>query len=317
VLCHIAHKFPNVVEDFLERDRRLRRRFREETVTDVLMGCFISAGGQFITVEFPDEPVTGADMEWNFVNRDDGTFFRILLQAKRCYGDGKFWSRHCYRELLHRPNPRANLQAQTLCDTARKGRATYPLYIFYNAAHTCELARSAGAHAVTGVTLASGHTIEQLAKSANTRTLRTSNKSVGTIAPSFFSMADLFCPPSVLPTGPLAFAPRHGMAFLASGLSAAGIPTIGVPMPPTPHMVRTRLAEAVAALTPILQEPPAEAAPQVPEITNEMPDEVAKALGDYSPRKPSPLKHWRVTFVSANPPDDDLQRVGPDRPVRG
>ena len=45
------------------------------------MGSLITAGGRRIIVEFPNEPVTGADMEWNFVNLDDGTVFRILLQA--------------------------------------------------------------------------------------------------------------------------------------------------------------------------------------------------------------------------------------------
>lgn len=82
MLCHMAHQFPPFVESFLERSRALRRRFREETVTDLLMGSLITAGGRRVIVEFPDEPVTGADMEWNFVNPDDGTIFRLLLSVR-------------------------------------------------------------------------------------------------------------------------------------------------------------------------------------------------------------------------------------------
>lgn len=84
------------VESFLERGRNLRRRFREETVTDLMMGSLIAGKGRVI-VEFPDEPVTGADMEWNFVNPADNTLFRIVLQAKQAYGDGMKWRRHTYR----------------------------------------------------------------------------------------------------------------------------------------------------------------------------------------------------------------------------
>src|SRR5258707_418105 len=88
MLCHLASEFPQFVAEFLDRGRSLRRRFREETVTDLLMGSLITAGGRRVIMEFPDEPATGADMEWNFVNPDDGTFFRILLQAKQVPSSG-------------------------------------------------------------------------------------------------------------------------------------------------------------------------------------------------------------------------------------
>jgi hypothetical protein len=71
-------------------------------------------------------------MEWNFVNPDDSTFFRIRLQAKRSFGRGGIWTRHCYRELLHSTGSGTTLQAVALCDAARKEPATYALYIFYS-----------------------------------------------------------------------------------------------------------------------------------------------------------------------------------------
>ncbi len=143
------------------------------------MGSLITAGSGKVIVDFPDEPVTGADMEWNFVNPSDGTFFRILLQAKQAYGDGKKWTRHAYRELLHTSGSGGKLQAETLCDTARApGSATYPLYILYHSACTCALARKDGVSGVAGVNLVDGYVIERLVKAANTRARRTSNKSL-------------------------------------------------------------------------------------------------------------------------------------------
>jgi len=41
---------------FWSGGRTLRRRFREETVTDLMMGSLIPAGGGRVIVEFPDEP---------------------------------------------------------------------------------------------------------------------------------------------------------------------------------------------------------------------------------------------------------------------
>jgi hypothetical protein len=64
MLCYFSHQFPPFVANFLQRGRVLRRRFREESITDLLMGSLVALGGGRLVVEFPDEPKTGADMEW-------------------------------------------------------------------------------------------------------------------------------------------------------------------------------------------------------------------------------------------------------------
>jgi hypothetical protein len=194
VLCHFADRFPAFVAAFLQHGQKLRRRFREESVTDLMMGSLLSIGGAQIVVEFPDEPATGADMEWNFVNWSDKTFFRLLIQAKQLYGDGKVWTRHCYKELLHRAGPNRKLQAEVLCDTARARLAAYPLYIFYHPQRSCDLAHAAGSSSLEGINLADGYLIEALANAATTQALRTRNKRLGTVHRSLFSLADLFCP---------------------------------------------------------------------------------------------------------------------------
>src|ERR1700745_707121 len=83
MLCHFADAFPRIVADFLQSGRALRRGFREESVTDLLMGSLRLLGDRRIIVDFPDEPVTGGNMEWNFVNLNPRSFFRLLIQAKQ------------------------------------------------------------------------------------------------------------------------------------------------------------------------------------------------------------------------------------------
>ena len=63
MLCLFAQHFPRSVANLLQRDKKLKRRFREETITDLLMANLVTLGGSSILVDFPDEPTTGADME--------------------------------------------------------------------------------------------------------------------------------------------------------------------------------------------------------------------------------------------------------------
>jgi hypothetical protein len=68
MLCQFARQFLQLVANFLERGRQFKRRLREETITDLMMVHLQNLGSDQIIVDFPDEPTTGADMEWNFVN---------------------------------------------------------------------------------------------------------------------------------------------------------------------------------------------------------------------------------------------------------
>lgn len=314
MLCRLAHQFPFFIEQFLEQSRPLRRRFREETVTDLLMGCLITAGGGRIIVEFPDEPVTGGDMEWNFVNPDDGTFFRILLQAKRSYGNGKVWTRHCYKELLHKAGSGPRFQAVALCDTARAQAATYPLYIFYSPEQTCVAARAAGFQYVAGASLADGYQIEHLVKGASTQTQRTRNKSLKEIAPLLRPLAFLFCPPTILVGGALA---RSGVFDLpvALVLDDQGRPDLGVPVPPTPKTIRQRIVRLQESLA-IADVDEMATLPEVPPVSEDIPEDVRNAIGGRRAKAWSEARpeRWRMTFVSASPRGRDTELDGIRRP---
>lgn len=270
------------------------------------MGSLLSLGGGRVIVEFPDEPVTGADMQWDFVNQDNGTFFRVLVQAKQLYGDGAHWTRHTYRELLHTSGSSGRLQAQVLCDTARSQNATYPLYAFYHPGRSCALARNQGITHIEGVNLANGYAMETLTLAAMTPSLRTQVKRLGTLYPYFFSLRDLFCPDLVDPLGPMAFHPREGYAIPLILSFDAGRPVLGFPLPPRPEDVHQRLADHHGRLEEFYRLlAPELPFPEMPPVSHTIPDDVQatierrRSAGPIGERGGSPL--WRVTFVSGNP----------------
>lgn len=301
MLCDFALGFPAFVECVLDKDRTLRRSFREETVTDLLMGGLVMAGGRQLIVDFPDEPVTGADMEWNFVDVHTSTFFRLMLQAKRIYGNGSIWTRHCYRELLYKPGRPPEFQATTLCNAATASSvATYPFYIFYNSNYTCDLARKMGNKTISGVNIADGYAIENLVVSANTRALRTSNKSLKKVESKLYPLSALLCPPRIGRLPPFAF---------TSGTRPAGIylsvgqKTAGVQMPPSPEDIRGRIIALRSGSVSEGVGPEQKfdsLAPAVPAVSRDIPADVQAVLsrrwdGGYRARG---LDRWRLTFVT-------------------
>lgn len=107
MLCELATRFPLYVARPPERDRRLSRNFREETVTDLLMASLVGLEAFGIRVNFPIEPTTGGDMDWIYAAPLDisgGSYLRLVLQAKRAQfvklKNGGYW---IYQAGRHRP----------------------------------------------------------------------------------------------------------------------------------------------------------------------------------------------------------------------
>jgi len=324
MLCYFSHQFPQFVAAFIQNGRKLRRRFREESVTDLLMGSLMTIGGARVIVEFPDEVVTGADMQWDFANRDNGTFLRLLIQAKQLYGEGSIWSRHNYSEILRPSGAAGKAQADVLCDTARNASApTVPIYLFYNPLTTCDLAAARGVKHLRGVNWCDGYRIERLVKAAAAdKKLRTRNKSLAAIHPYLLSLPDLFCPPLFRAVGPMARwpgAPFGGLAFPWYGtVIAIGPRGLMVPIPPRPEDIRQRLAQARERVDEYLAEEVTfrdEGAAQrdmatdeltpLPEISQTIPPDVMARIerreSDERDERDEKPTRWRVTFVSFNP----------------
>jgi hypothetical protein len=161
MLCELAHSFPPRIAELLERDLGLKRNFREETVTDLLMASLVGLEAYGIRVDFPHEPTTGGDMDWIFVaplEINGGRYLRLILQAKRAQfaklKAGGYWF---YHHLDH--GTPAGQQAQTLinhCTTAPASMATIPLYIFYHPTSALAPASRKGP-AIEGINLVFAH----------------------------------------------------------------------------------------------------------------------------------------------------------------
>lgn len=297
MLCELANYFPPLAANFLERSNKLRRRFREESITDLLMANILAAGGGAVLVDFPDEPTTGADMEWTFVNTDTNQSFQLLLQAKKLHDAEQDWRRQQYRELFYKTGAGNTLQVDLLCNTATSRASAFPLYVFYNPSGSCSSARRAGATNIVGVNLCAATTIRSLAYPAR---FRSSNRTLGNLQPHLFRLSDVFCPNVVEPLGPLAFAGRSIPLLLT--FSERG-PILGRPFPPTPEVVRSRLTEILSkTLSGIEPEASTLALPPVSDSVPEDVQELVKNLGFIERR--TPLNYWRVVFLSHNPRSD-------------
>jgi hypothetical protein len=124
--------------------------------------------------------------------------------------------------------------------------------------------------------------------------------------PFMFTLADILCPSNVQPLGPMAFAAsRFSIPMILS--FGRGSPTLGRPLPPRPDQVRDRLIAQRSKSIEISRESGAPIKfPDIPQISTDIPPELASLIDGPSHRGPSELpkiSHWRATFISMNPTD--------------
>ncbi len=273
MLCHYAGIFPPRAALFMDGSTRLRRRFREETITDMLMAGLLALEAFGIIVDFPDERQTGADMEWHFVNlAGPGSHFCLSIQAKSLYAKQRDWQHHSYSKLLYRVGGKS--QAHILVNNARRahaqGIATYPFFAFYNPQRSC--ADAAGANIeIEGVNIADGFVVESLIRKANDRASRTAVKRVGTLHPYFYALKDLLCAGHADEDHVFQVGPNYGVALVAT-------------MMPSPEFVRqevVRLRERLVDRGLVS----ADDFPEVPEVSA-VPDGIQRRIDLYLGRAP-------------------------------
>lgn len=210
MLCEFANRFPQLLAELLERDRHLTRNFREETATDLLMMGLASLQPFGVRVDFPDETVTGADMDWIYVSPQDvggGSYLRLMIQAKRSkiatYKDG---STYWYYDHLDHGKPKGN-QAQVLVNHAATnpdGMDTLPIYMFYHPKAALQPAIG-GLPAVEGVNIRLARDIVGTVNGGCKR----KEKKVSFWRSGFMSLSDLLCWPMLpMPAPPV---PAGGM----------------------------------------------------------------------------------------------------------
>ncbi|MCS4091359.1 DUF6615 family protein [Rhizobium sp. BK176] len=306
MLCQFSLSIPGYVEGFLDHSRSMGRSFREETVTDLIMSGIFSASSPLVRVRFPNELITGADMQWTFVDVARSRSFRILLQAKRAEGTSKNWKVHRYEHLDYRPRTATGLQVETLCATARKARTpTYPMYIFYNPLATTELSRSAGKFHIDGVNIAGGYHVEAIVKAGITsKGVKTKHKNLDALSHLFRPLSDLFCPSRFSITQPGSKGP--GTTSFATELSEFALTE-----PPSPDEMRERvlrLHTTDEAMTKAYD------MPIVSDVADEIPDDIHDLIQPFSravysriaPRKKVDV--WQAVFISNAGPKYELRR---------
>jgi hypothetical protein len=290
MLCDLAHTFPPWVAKLLERDRSLRRNFREETITDLLMASLVGLKGYGITVDFPDETKTGGDMEWVFAAPHEingGRYLRLILQAKRPryvkLKSGGYW---LYQHLDHGTPP--GQQAQTLVVQAKSpsgGKATLPLYILYHP--TSALDPFNGEPAIEGVNVVFADKVAPVVKGG----CGSKQKRVTYWRKHFMPLSDILCWPTVV-TGP-PVPPAVEVAEFVVG--PAGWMTVQSAAGFHPDLVARRLRQRrqfVSAETPETLSPP-----PVIEPADGIPTEILRGIyGETSEAERKELKRPRVIF---------------------
>lgn len=203
MLCEFASLFPQIIARLLERDRFLTRNFREETVTDLLMVGLMPFRPLGVRVDFPDETVTGGDMEWIYAAPREvsgGAYLRLIIQSKRCKestGRSPYW----YYEHLDHGRPRGS-QSRTLMRHASASPATLPLYMFYHPQSA--LAKSVGGvPAIEGINIRLARDVYDTVKNG----CNIDQKKVSYWRKKFMSLPDLLCWPTLDGGRSIAFHP--------------------------------------------------------------------------------------------------------------
>jgi hypothetical protein len=190
--CDLANRLPVMIADFLDIEQKLKRRFREDSVTDILVASLLSLPGNDVVVLAPSEVKTGGDFDLVVVNPVSGDVVQFRIQAKRLTPHKHDWMTGSYAELAHPHNNGG--QSQTLIRSIGSEKiTTIPLYAFYNPAHVCK----ASGDTVSGIELASGWEIRERIKAiVKVKPKRLPYKRIGSLQPLFFPLSTILCAPS-------------------------------------------------------------------------------------------------------------------------
>lgn len=213
-----------MIAEFLDIEQRLKRRFREDSITDILVASLLSLPGNDVVVLTPPEAKTGGDFDLVLVEPVTGEAAQFRIQAKRLNPHKRNWKIGSYVELAHPHNNGAQSQA-LLRGLGSEAITTIPLYAFYNPAHVC----AASNGSVTGIELASGWEIRERIKAiVKLKPKRLPYKRIGSLQPLFFPLSTILCAPSTsarASTIPLPSEARNAVADAIearSGLAGVG-----------------------------------------------------------------------------------------------
>ncbi len=241
--CDLANRLPIMIAEFLDIEQRLKRRFREDSITDILVASLLSLPGNDIVVLTPPEAKTGGDFDLVVVELVSGEAVQFRIQAKRLTPHNGDWTIGTYAELAHPHNSGAQSQA-LLRGLGSEAISTIPLYAFYNPAHVC----AASGGTVSGIELASGWEIRERIKAiVKVKPKRLPYKRIGSLQPLFFPLSTILCAPSSAARASTIPLPAEARAAVVDAIEArSGLAGFGQTLA-IPDVAAPRLPRAVDA----------------------------------------------------------------------
>jgi len=216
--CDLADRLPPLIADFLDLEITLRRRFREESVSDMIVASLLRVAGADLSVQVPlSEKVTGNDFDIIVYDPPTRSAVQYRIQAKRLTPHATTWGMGSYKELAHPHGTGTQSSALIRSSAAERRILTIPLYAFYNPARTC----AASGGLVGGLELADGHAVRGLiANLVKAKPKRPPMKRLTTLQPLFFPLSTLLCPPSPVP-GRRILTPAESLQAVDGAIEAA------------------------------------------------------------------------------------------------
>jgi len=190
--CDLAGRMPALVADFLDLEISLRRRFREESVSDIIVASLLRSAGRDLSVQLPiNEKITGNDFDIIVFDPVRRSAVQFRIQAKRLSPHPSNWQMGSYKELAHPHNSGTQAAALIRSSATERRLLTVPQYAFYNPARAC----AASGSTIAGIELADGHAVRQLVGAlVKAKPKRLPYKRLSTLQPLFFPLSTLLCP---------------------------------------------------------------------------------------------------------------------------
>jgi len=180
--------------EFLELETQIGRRFREDSVTDIIIASLLKIGGSDATVFTPPEVRTGGDFDLVIFRPGTGDGVQYRIQSKRLVPNSTNWAWSSYRELDH-PHGSGKQASTLIRSSAQERLPTIPLYAFYNPLAVCEASKDE----LTGIQLADARGISSIVRAlvkAKAEGRRPRWKRVEYLRHLFFPLSTILCPPA-------------------------------------------------------------------------------------------------------------------------
>lgn len=180
---------PRLLATFIDLELNLSRRFREDTLSDLVIASFLQLPGVPVAVLTPNESRTGSDFDLEIVDLNARTTFAYRIQAKRLGYPTINPAFRSYPYLDHRV--KGVLQSDILCDPKNLSGPVpiVPIYAFFNNASVSQ------AIGVPDIGLVDGFYINKIIHRSITTTPKPLFKRISSIQHLFFEFKDLLCPP--------------------------------------------------------------------------------------------------------------------------